>query len=70
MDARVIETRKAPMVSLSKPGRWLLKLLAAMQPSRSPARRIGAALGLVALLAVFALLGYGLPALITAYNGP
>lgn len=67
---RVLETGKAPMTSYSKPSRWLLKLLAALQPTRSIPRRLGAALGLFALLAAFALIGYGVPALITAYNGP
>lgn len=66
----MLETRKAPMASFSKPGRWLLKMLAALQPTRSVPRRLAGALGLIALLAAFALIGYGLPALITAYNGP
>lgn len=70
VEGRVLKTGKAPMTSYSKPSRWLLKLLAALQPARSVPRRLGATLGLFALLAAFALIGYGVPALITAYNGP
>ncbi|CAM5214657.1 putative protein OS=Bosea thiooxidans OX=53254 GN=SAMN05660750_01611 PE=4 SV=1 [Bosea thiooxidans] len=49
--------------------RRLLKLLVEVDSSRFVATRIGAALGLLALLAIFGAAGYWLPAAIAGYLG-
>lgn len=64
----MIETRKAPGSMMSRPGRWLLKLLAALQPKRSIGRKVAAGLGLIALLVLFGAIGYGIPALVSVYQ--
>lgn len=49
--------------------RWLLKLLVEVDSSRFVTTRIGAGVGLLALLAVFGAAGYWLPAAIARYLG-
>lgn len=49
--------------------RQLLKLLVEVDSSRFLTTRIGAAIGLLALLAAFGAAGYWLPAAITGYLG-
>lgn len=49
------------------PGRRLLKMLVEIDSGRMLRTRIGAAIGLVGLLAAFAGIGYGVPALLSRY---
>lgn len=48
-------------------GRRVLKLLVGIDSARLLRTRIGAALALVGLLAAFAVIGYGVPALLSRY---
>lgn len=49
------------------PGRRLLKLLVEIDSARLLRTRVGAAIMLVAILGIFAGIGYGIPALLSQY---
>ncbi|PTM43274.1 hypothetical protein C8D03_4888 [Bosea sp. 124] len=49
------------------PGRRMLKMLVEIDSSRFLRNRVGAAMALAGLLAIFAGIGYGVPAVISQY---
>lgn len=62
-DDRQSEQRSTP----HGPGRRMLKMLVEIDSSRFLRTRVGAAVALAGLLAVFAGIGYGVPAVISQY---
>ncbi|WP_156323257.1 hypothetical protein [Bosea sp. AAP35] len=61
------EPEAEPRRSTHGPGRRVLKMLVGIDSARLLRTRIGAALALVGLLAAFAVIGYGVPALLSQY---
>ena len=49
------------------PGRRILKMLVEIDSARLLRTRVGAAIALIGILAIFAGLGYGVPALLSQY---
>lgn len=62
-DGPQLEPRNTP----HGPGRRMLKMLVEIDSARLLRTRVGAAIALISILAIFAGLGYGVPALLSQY---